>query len=154
MRLAVDEMTHVAHTGDAEIVGLRAEGQHQRVVGHPALAEQTRAVRRVHFPQHDLAAAAIQPAHAPDLIREAMAARMRQIGDLRPRHIAGAGCNGVQHRLPQMRGVAVDERHARSAGTTQRAAQAGRQHQAGNATTDDHDSVSGRHLGGNVQFNK
>ena len=94
----------------AEIIGLAAHREHQRVVAQAPSGHHQPPVRREQRCDLDLARVAIEPLQPSGLIGEAGVMRLRDIAGLLLRQVARPGRDGMQHRLPHMRGFAVHQR--------------------------------------------
>ena len=131
----------LTHARRAEVVGLAADGDHERVVGEGARRRHLAALvvgeaRHVHE-----ALPAIQADHLADAIAEVVPVRLRQIVQLVRAQVHAAGGDLVQQRLPQMGAALVDEGDVRALALAELVAQARGQLQSASAAADDDDAV-------------
>src|SRR5690349_17621798 len=126
MRLprVVDRERVLAHAGGAEIVGLAADRDHQRVVGHAAHRQDLPALVVLHRGHDDVARGAIEPLERAEHEGEAVPARLREVVELVRVDVHAARGHFVQERLPEVRAAAIDERHVGAALLAERVAQA------------------------------
>ncbi|KIU36871.1 hypothetical protein SR39_03850 [Methylobacterium radiotolerans] len=133
----VDRQAMLGHARRAEIVGAAADGEHQQVVGALHLREPLRGLDR----EPDVPGLPVDADEGAGLEAEAVAARLGEEVHLLPVGPGGAGREGVQHRLPDMREAAIGEGDVGSP-----AASEARGHlDPGDAAADDHDPWSLRH---------
>ena len=128
--------------GRAEVVGLAAHGQHQRVVGEHAARQHFVAGLLVQQRrEQDRLVRAIETFHAAELEIEVVPARLGEVVELVVVLVHAAGGHLVQQRLPQVRARAVDERDARPPLRAEPVAEAGGELESARAAADDHDAV-------------
>ena len=127
------------HTGRAEVVGTAAHRNHQLVIGKTPTRHQLAAIGCINGGQQNLACLTVQTAHLAGLVGKVGIGGLGKISGLLLGQIASAGCNRVQHGLPDMGGVAVHQRHRVNAFTLELAQ--GRSHlQPRHTTAHDHDA--------------
>ena len=97
--------------GHAEVVADAADAEDERVVRQRAARQHLLALRTEHRVERDLAARAVEPADRALPEPEVMPVRDREIVEVVRVGVHAAGRDLVQQRLPDVRLVAVDQRH-------------------------------------------
>ncbi len=113
--LAVDEMTVRPDAWHAEIIRATTERHYEDVVIHFARIDNHRAFLRPDFAELDATALTVQPAYFAGQISEPMFAGVREIDNLLLLNVTRTCGDGVQHRLPDVRGTVVDQRDSGAA---------------------------------------
>ena len=126
----------------AEVVGVAAYRDHQRVVRQGARRQQLTAVFIQGGGQLDLLGRPLQAAHAPQLELEVVPLGLGHVVELVFGGIERTGRHFVQQRLPDVRQVGVDQGDVGVLALAQAFTQAGRQFQAAGAAADNHDAMS------------
>jgi len=131
----------LGHARHAERVGEAADRDHQRVVPERPRRDHLLAAVIADRADGDLAAHAIEPLERAEREGEVMPARLREVVELVLVDVHAARRHLVQQRLPDVRPVAVDERHPGAAPAPQAVAELRRELEPARATADDDDLV-------------
>ena len=107
----IDHVAMLQHAGRAEVVGPAADGDDQLVVADAARGHHFAPVGGTDGGQDDFLACAVQAFHGAGLVGEAGVRGLGQVGGLLLRQVARAGGNGVQHGLPDVGGIGIDQGH-------------------------------------------
>ena len=129
----------LARTRRPEVVGVTADGDHQRVVRDHAPRDQLDAIIVERGGDQHHAPLAVEAVHASQLEAEVMPARLREVIQIVLVEVHAAGGDLVQQRFPQMSARTVDERDLRAALASELVAQTRRELEATGAATDDYD---------------
>ncbi len=128
-------------TRRAEIIGVAADGDDQRVIGDRLRGRDQNALVIMGRGHLNFALGAIQSAHRAEAKAEMMPVRLGDQIGLVLRQVHAAGGNFVQQRFPQMRARALDQGHLRRAALAQRVAQARHQLEPAGAGADHNDTM-------------
>ena len=125
----------------AEVVADAADAHDERVVRQRAARQHLLAVRTEHRVERQLAPRAVEAADRALPEPEVMPVRDREIVEVVRVGVHAAGRDLVQQRLPDVRRVAVDQRHLHAPVAAVAVAQLGRERQTARASADDDDSM-------------
>jgi len=134
-------------TGRAEIVGHAADGHDQRIVANAASGRDLAPLIGEQGAEQDFLRIAVQADHFAEPIGEMVPMRLGQVIQLMLGAVQAAGRDCVQHGLPQMGAVALNQRHLRALVPAEAIAQPRGQFQATRAAADDDDAVRVFRLG-------
>ena len=124
-----------------EVVADAADADDERVVAQRAARQDFLAVDRLHRVERDLAARAVEPGQRALRKPESVPVRDRRVVEVVRVGVHAPGRHFMQQRLPDVGGIAVDQRHPHRALATVAVTEPGRQRQAAGTTADDHDSM-------------
>ena len=127
----------------AEVVADAAHADHERVVRQRAARQHFLALRTEHRVERQRAPRAVESADRALPEPEVMPVRDREIVEVVRVGVHPAGRDLVQQRLPDVRGVAVDERHLHAPVAAVAVAELGRERQAARPAADDDDAMLG-----------